>query len=174
MSATAEIEITEAPTALYRCFAVDGSLLYVGVSGNLCLRFRAHARSSHWWGLADRKTVALFLTRRDALDAETAAIEREQPLHNIARPAPKCIHSARPSCRPVAHLRDLFTQAGLATDGSVAGCLGMDRSTVNRVMHWRQRPSSKFMAQVLAAFPELRFEDLFEVVQRQGGMSAVP
>jgi hypothetical protein len=54
---------------------------------------------------------------------------------------------------------------GLDTDTALAAHLGINRSTLFRMLNGDAAPGEKFMAQVLAAFPELRFEDLFEVVE---------
>lgn len=84
---TAEIEIgDEAPSALYRLFAADGSLIYLGITGNLRMRLARHAQEQPWWGLVSRKTVTFYATRRDALRAEAAAIRDEQPGRNLLVP----------------------------------------------------------------------------------------
>jgi predicted GIY-YIG superfamily endonuclease len=36
-------------TALYRLYAADGTLLYVGVTGKLSARFYSHSREKRWW-----------------------------------------------------------------------------------------------------------------------------
>ena len=80
---TDQIEIgAEAPTTLYRCFAKDGSLLYVGITGNITARMKAHAKRAAWWRRCCRRTVTLYATRAAAEDAEDAAILTEHPLHN--------------------------------------------------------------------------------------------
>lgn len=81
---TAEIEVGEdGPGALYRFYAPDGSLLYVGVTGSLRRRFGQHARSARWWQSGMRRTVAFYLTEADALAAETQAILNEGPRFNL-------------------------------------------------------------------------------------------
>ena len=80
---TDQIEIgDEAPTTLYRCFAKDGSLLYVGISGNITARMRWHQKHSDWWSRCKRRTVVLYPTRDDAEIAEAEAILSENPLSN--------------------------------------------------------------------------------------------
>lgn len=86
-SLTDEVEIgAGAPTALYRLFAADGTLLYVGITGNPGLRFGQHAADKAWWPEVARKTAAWFSSRDVALNAEAEAIRDEQPVHNISRP----------------------------------------------------------------------------------------
>jgi predicted GIY-YIG superfamily endonuclease len=81
-----EIEIgDEFPTALYRLYAVGDVLLYVGFTGELKSRFGQHAKTQPWWPEVVRKTVAWYPTRAEADAAETAAIDREKPVHNISK-----------------------------------------------------------------------------------------
>jgi predicted GIY-YIG superfamily endonuclease len=80
-----ELELgEEAPTALYRFYAADGSLLYVGVTNNMKARLGQHAADKPWWPQVARKTVGWHATRAEALAAESAAIKTEHPAHNIA------------------------------------------------------------------------------------------
>lgn len=74
----------ETPTALYRLFDAEGTLLYIGISGNLKTRFAKHAVHKPWWPEVARKTVEWHLTRTDAAEAEDKAIKTEKPKHNIA------------------------------------------------------------------------------------------
>lgn len=68
-------------TALYRHFARDGTLLYIGVSHEPKVRWEQHP----WWkqGLSARQTIQWFPFRREALAAEAAAIAAEKPLYNV-------------------------------------------------------------------------------------------
>jgi excinuclease UvrABC nuclease subunit len=75
---------TSLPTALYRFFAKDDRLLYVGVTDDLKSRLAAHATQKSWWGEVSRTTVEWFPGRLEALDAEIAAIQSERPAYNIA------------------------------------------------------------------------------------------
>lgn len=70
---------------LYRCFAADGSLLYVGVTGHIKKRFKQHAVKSAWWGDVAKVEAERYSERDAALAAERKAIVAEQPLHNIRR-----------------------------------------------------------------------------------------
>jgi hypothetical protein len=54
---------------------------------------------------------------------------------------------------------------GLDTDTAKAACLGISRSTWYRILNGDMAPGERFMARALAAFPELKFEDLFEVIE---------
>lgn len=53
---------------------------------------------------------------------------------------------------------------GLKTQADKARFLGVTEPTVGRVLNGDRRPGEAFIAGVLAAFPELEFSDLFEVV----------
>lgn len=72
-------------TALYRFFAEDDSLLYVGIAFDPDVRQRQHAKSAAdtWWPLADRRTDEWFETRKEADRAEIEAIAKERPRFNV-------------------------------------------------------------------------------------------
>jgi hypothetical protein len=53
---------------------------------------------------------------------------------------------------------------GLKSDSASATYLGLNRSTVLRILNDDMAPGERMIAQALAAFPDLTFEDLFEVV----------
>lgn len=69
-------------TTLYRHFDGDGTLLYIGVTGNPARRMLAHRRQP-WWPAVERTEQEQYDTRAQALDAEFVAITTEHPLHNI-------------------------------------------------------------------------------------------
>jgi len=52
---------------------------------------------------------------------------------------------------------------GLTTDTARAERIGVERSTYSRVRTGEIQPGPRFIAGCLRAFPDLRFEDLFEV-----------
>jgi DNA-binding GntR family transcriptional regulator len=70
-------------TALYRLFATDGDLLYVGITNNPKVRWSQHAAFKSWWPNVVSKTVEWFDSREAAADAEVKAILSEGPAHNI-------------------------------------------------------------------------------------------
>jgi hypothetical protein len=70
-------------TALYRFFAADGSLLYVGITGNTTQRWAAHASEKPWWPEVARKTVEWFDDRATAEANERIAIGIEMPRYNV-------------------------------------------------------------------------------------------
>ena len=80
---------------VYRCYAADGSPLYVGVTSDLDARLRRHKNcktySSRWWPLLDRIEADTFESRYQAGAAERAAIRELQPrfntIHKKARTA---------------------------------------------------------------------------------------
>ena len=71
------------PTSLYRHFAADGTLLYVGISLSWPARTKAHAHNSRWFERVARVEIEHFATREAALIAEREAIKREKPRFNI-------------------------------------------------------------------------------------------
>lgn len=70
-------------TDLYRAFAADGSLLYVGISFSALERLRQHRSDSAWFPTMHTLTIERFASREEALSAEAAAIKREKPLCNV-------------------------------------------------------------------------------------------
>ena len=70
-------------TALYRFYAADDALLYVGITNRLSRRWEDHAKQKPWWPLVDHQTVHWQPTREAAEAAETNAIATERPVYNI-------------------------------------------------------------------------------------------
>ena len=71
---------------------------------------------------------------------------------------------------PVVHLRVSQLQRhakrlGLTTSDELADHLGISRWTVNRMLSGAIDPGVRTIAHALTAFPDLTFEDLFEVVE---------
>lgn len=73
-------------TQLYRHFAADGELLYIGISLSTIARLAQHAEHSHWFKRISRVEIQAYPNRRAAMEAEKDAISREQPTFNIKRP----------------------------------------------------------------------------------------
>jgi predicted GIY-YIG superfamily endonuclease len=72
------------PTKLYRHYAADGTLLYVGISLCAVARLRQHKKKKAPWV----DDIALILveghpSKRSALGAEASAIRKERPAHNF-------------------------------------------------------------------------------------------
>lgn len=107
--------------AVYRCFAADGQLLYIGTSGAFGRRLAAHAQKI--WFLEVRGiTLEWYPDDRSAEAAERRAIHVEQPKYNVVHkngrlcPVPGAVRPAitatppRPS-RPVVERRIAFARA---------------------------------------------------------------
>ncbi len=71
------------PATLYRLFAADGDLLYVGIAANLGRRFEQHAEQKPWWSEVVHIRLEHHASRLAALTAETRAIRDEYPRHNV-------------------------------------------------------------------------------------------
>ncbi|MFF7130365.1 GIY-YIG nuclease family protein [Streptomyces sp. NPDC008240] len=67
--------------AVYRLYAADGSLLYIGSSYNPERRYRDHY-SKPWWPLVARRAEEWHPSKDDAYAAEMKAIAAEEPAHN--------------------------------------------------------------------------------------------
>ena len=62
-------------------------------------------------------------------------------------------------------LRALARRAGITTDSALAARLGIQQSTVMRMLGTDYRAGGKTIAATLAAFPGAKFEDLFEITE---------
>lgn len=71
------------PCAVYRVFAADGRLLYVGCSPSPLVRAHDHALTKAWGAEIATITVAWFPSRVEAAEAEFLAISKEAPEWNV-------------------------------------------------------------------------------------------
>jgi hypothetical protein len=72
---------------LYRCYGLDGTLLYIGQTGNLHQRIQHHRYQSVWWFAVERIVVQRYRSRVVLLQDERQAITVEQPYFNRRRAA---------------------------------------------------------------------------------------
>ena len=70
------------PTVLYRHFAADGTLLYVGIAVDEKARWRLHRRESPWACFVARVEREVMPTRDAAEAAEREAVRAERPIYN--------------------------------------------------------------------------------------------
>lgn len=68
---------------LYRFYAADDSLLYVGITNNPARRFSKHRDEKDWWLDVTRIEMEQFDSREALLSAEKVAIKTESPALNI-------------------------------------------------------------------------------------------
>lgn len=54
--------------------------------------------------------------------------------------------------------------AGIETDAALAARMGIDAGNLSRVLRGAQQPGPRFIASLVAAFPGMDLDDLFEVV----------
>lgn len=71
------------PHTLYRFFAEDGSLLYVGITAALPTRLANHRDDKPWWTEVARATITHYPDRESVLAAELTAIKAERPRYNV-------------------------------------------------------------------------------------------
>ncbi len=86
---------TGTPHVLYRFFAADDTLLYIGLTVNPGTRWTAHSKDKPWWLDVAKVTVEHYPSREAVEAAEIAAIKAERPLHNVAHNRP-----AKPKRQP--------------------------------------------------------------------------
>lgn len=70
-------------TAIYRFFNAEGTLLYVGVTNDIAVRWKWHAKQQPWWPEVVEQRATWHPTREAALAAEGRAINTESPLYNV-------------------------------------------------------------------------------------------
>src|SRR5262249_22651154 len=75
--------MTDRPAYLYRHFAADETLLYIGVTFDVTSRRYAHKQSA-WHTLIARVELQLFPTRQAALAAELRAICKNNNRNSIS------------------------------------------------------------------------------------------
>lgn len=68
---------------LYRFFAGDDRLLYVGMTKNPARRFEKHGYDKSWWSDVKRIEMEHHSTIVALREAERATIKNEKPVHNI-------------------------------------------------------------------------------------------
>lgn len=68
-------------SAVYRVFARNGDLLYVGCSSQLVRRMTQHTHKAHWWQHAAVITFD-FMPRHEGFRVEALALATEGPLWN--------------------------------------------------------------------------------------------
>lgn len=60
-------------------------------------------------------------------------------------------------------LKKLRVLAGLTTDAALAERMNHDPGNLSRVLRGKQEPGPKFIPRLVAAFPGMDLDDLFEV-----------
>lgn len=97
-------------TTLYRLYAADGTLLYVGITDRDWRRMAEHEADKPWWAQVASATFEHHLTRDLAEQAETAAILAEHPVYNVrgnVSPGAATAYGERLQRRAVAEARQL-------------------------------------------------------------------
>jgi predicted GIY-YIG superfamily endonuclease len=103
------------PHHVYRVYAADDTLLYVGCTAHVVKRMSAHAHKSAWWPLAARITYTTHPTLAAGRGAESKAIRTEHPICNIhERAVPPLVARTERDRYLEAHLADPDPKAGAA------------------------------------------------------------
>jgi predicted GIY-YIG superfamily endonuclease len=89
-------------TTLYRYYDANDNLLYVGITDSISRRAHQHQKNSQWHQFAVRADLHHYISREEALEAESMAIAQENPYYNIAG-------SDQFSIEPNKHWQDLTT-----------------------------------------------------------------
>lgn len=67
---------------LYRCYGLDGTLMYIGQTLDLQKRIQHHRRYSPWWFAVEHLTTQSHSNRNVLKQDELQAIYAEQPFFN--------------------------------------------------------------------------------------------
>lgn len=108
----------------------DGKTLYIGCTANVDRRTQSHRLGAPWWKQVQTMTVERYPTKREARQAEAAAIYAEQPPYNIQS---KTIEPEKLRAERVARgakLREIRESLGLS-GSALAARLGVSRATVS-------------------------------------------
>lgn len=70
---------------VYKAYDSMGCLLYVGLTYDLRVRMRNHAKSSLWWNEHVYMEYAVYRDRQSATADERKAILTEYPIYNIQK-----------------------------------------------------------------------------------------
>ena len=71
---------------LYRCYGLDGTLMYIGQTSNLRNRINtSHRHKMPWWNAVEYITVQQYSNRESLRYAERRAIWMEEPFFNQQR-----------------------------------------------------------------------------------------
>jgi hypothetical protein len=122
-------------TAVYRFFAEDDTLLYIGMTAYLKDRFRDHKRLKPWWPEVARTDIQWYPDRMEAAQAEAAAIVSEQPRYNIRTALDSSVSPGfpAPSVRRSDKVRDILKESPTLPKANVAELAGVSARTVERV-----------------------------------------
>lgn len=103
---------------LYRFFDAEGTLLYIGITGNPRARWSQHSKTKEGWRRVDTIRVQHLDSREELEAAEKAAIKAERPLWNVAHNEPT---------RTVAEVRIMLDQRQWLSVADVAVLFGVER-----------------------------------------------
>jgi excisionase family DNA binding protein len=96
-------------TWVYRHFAADGSLLYVGITAHPQTRTATHRAHAPWWQQVTSISWRRMPTRADAYSAEQEAIRTEHPTFNGENRVRSFSHPAVLTVKAAAELLDVST-----------------------------------------------------------------
>lgn len=130
-------------TALYRLYATDGQLLYLGVSQHPEFRWKRHSDCQPWWHLVARKDVSWYPDRKSALAAEVKFTAEEKPLydrswHGVRHHAAQVFDDAVGVVRVLEWLHEKVQACQPGTrlmTGQVAAACGVARTTASSAMY---------------------------------------
>lgn len=148
---------------VYIARAADGTVLYVGASGNIDKRLAVHKSTAKWWPATESIETIPTDSRFLAFDLERQKILELSPLHNItSQGGRKRIAKAR---GPVLTPRTVVLARVIEEHGNVANlarACGVDHQTMSQIWRGVSFPSNKVIARLMFV-TGLTFDDLFQV-----------
>jgi hypothetical protein len=112
---------------LYRHFAADGSLLYVGKSLSAVWRLIIHRSASHWFSEIASITITHYATKDELRAAERDAIATENPKYNRRRPNQRLEKVLGAEAKLRAAINQLVSQAGRYGDDDLLHTVDLAR-----------------------------------------------
>lgn len=75
---------------LYRCYGLDGTLMYIGKTCNLQRRITQHRSETPWWFAVETMLIQRYRNRNVLHQDELRAINAEQPFFNQQGKGRRC------------------------------------------------------------------------------------
>lgn len=173
-------------TVLYRFYAADKTLLYVGITKRLGQRWAEHAKSQPWWPLVDHQTAQWLPVRAEALAAERSAIASEDPMFNIVgAPRKGWVFNAdtgfyvdpkpprRPRCRHPDDLPPMYRGDGSQWPYERTARYITDRISSGELPRGQRLPSQERLAQ-MAGVSKDTVQNALALLKEQGIVHARP
>ena len=142
---------------LYRFYSKGGQLLYVGISQKIFYRLHSHQKTKAWINDVARIDIEDFESYESLCKAESEAIEKEVPLHNIINsnindrpPRPAMMDAKKRQRVAFADALSMFINSQKKSWSSCAYELGICHTAISRWKNARVCPSEDMRIRIEA------------------------